>query len=210
MVLGAIFLAVSKISAERHEDHGVAILPEMTYTPTSGLVVKNPVACHQVCLTGCADYTIIQYLRDEGDSDKRILLGGATPDDALAIATAHLLVAYAKRQSGEYNKLSRYMPEAVSQAISLGEATKQSEVRFCLSDGHSWIFAILQKDEAGNRTYYESAIKSFDGSLVRMANPTHAMNQIREIVELVLYWLSPSKAVNHEQLYELKHSAQFR
>ncbi|KDQ09472.1 hypothetical protein BOTBODRAFT_179019 [Botryobasidium botryosum FD-172 SS1] len=207
MVFDAVLLAISKISTERRQSHGVAILPDMKLTPADGIMVENPVTRHKSWFTGCADYTLIQYLHDEGDNYKGILLETAARNIAFSIATAHLLVVYVKHRPGKHKKLHCYLPKAVSQAIAFGERTKQSEVRFCLSDGHSWIFAILKKDEAGNRTYYESVIKNVDKSQIKAAESDYSRRQIREIVELILYWLSPSEVVEPGQLYEFKGAA---
>ncbi|KAG6370050.1 hypothetical protein JVT61DRAFT_12571 [Boletus reticuloceps] len=61
-------------------------------------------------------------------------------------------------ESLRYPYLSLSYPEAVSQAIALLRSANLSEVRFCLSDGHTWIFFVL-KSENGMLIYYESAAR---------------------------------------------------
>jgi len=126
----------------------------------------------------------------------------ASRDGILHLAAGRLFLVEAKRMSDKAVNLSQHMPEAVGQAMALSELTGQNTVRFCLSNGHSWIFAILVKDEAGQRTYYESSPRYLDKTQVQ-AETASSLASIQEIMELVLQWLSPT-VPSLESLYTLK------
>jgi hypothetical protein len=54
---------------------------------------------------------------------------------------------------------------------------------------NKWIFAVLTKDTKGERVYYESAPRYLDKNLVQMQTG-ESLCSVREIVELVLQWVS--------------------
>src|ERR1700722_10371168 len=66
---------------------------------------------------------------------------------------------------------------------------RQNRVRFCLSNGLLWIFAILEKGENGKRAYYESTPRYIDKK-VGQTQFENSHRGIQEIVELVLQWVS--------------------
>jgi len=115
----------------------------------------------------------------------RLLTPDGSREDAFEIAQGRLFLVQAKRQSLEQSLVS-YIPEAVSQAIALLKSANLPEVRFCLSDGQSWIFYIL-KSENGMLTYYESATRRLSRDVVENTDLP-----LREIVQLVCEWLSPT------------------
>ncbi|KAJ7447033.1 hypothetical protein B0H11DRAFT_2248460 [Mycena galericulata] len=214
-------LSMAKITSGRNADTSVAILPEMRLTTGDGIVVSNPDTNFQAWLTGHVDYGVVQYL-DQDDNkgmhasfhvfshfyeisliSARFLGVDASRDGILQLADGRLFLVGARRTDKVAN-LSHHMPEAVGQAIALSELTGQNTVRFCLSNGHSWIFAILVKDEStGQRTYYESSPKYLDKTVILTATSETSLNSIQQIVELVLQWLSPT-VIPPESLYTLK------
>jgi len=203
MLLNAVLLTIAKMTSGRNADTSVAILPEMRLSSGDGIVVANPDTNFQAWLTGHVDYGVVQYL-DQDDNKARFLGVDASRDGILQLADGRLFLVEAKRISDKEANLSHHMPEAVGQAIALSELTGQNTVRFCLSNGHSWIFAILVKDEStGQRTYYESSPKYLDKNVILDASRDASLNSIQQIVELVLQWLSPTVA-SPESLYTLK------
>ncbi|KAG9309681.1 hypothetical protein JVU11DRAFT_10353 [Chiua virens] len=181
MVLDAVVLALAEIVST--EKSGVAILPEMRITPRDGVQISHPVSGYELWLSGSVDYAIIQY-DDLKDYKSRLLLPGGYREDAIEIAKGRLLLVEAKRQ-GERD-LASYIPEAVSQAIALLKTAKLPEVRFCLSDGQTWIFFIL-KSENGTLTYYDSPPRLLSRESVAASDA-----DLREIVLLVCEWLRPT------------------
>ncbi|KAF8189256.1 hypothetical protein K438DRAFT_1676943 [Mycena galopus ATCC 62051] len=203
MLLDAVLLSMAKITSGRNADTSVAILPEMRLTTGDGIVVANPDTNFQAWLTGHVDYGVVQYL-DQDDNKARFLGVDASRDGILQLADGRLFLVEAKRMLDKVANLSHHMPEAVGQAIALSELTGQNTVRFCLSNGHSWIFAILVKDESTcQRTYYESSPKYLDKTVILTATSNTSLNSIQQIVELVLQWLSPT-VTPLESLYTLK------
>lgn len=154
MILDAILLALAEIAST--QKRGVAILPEMRIAQGDGVQVSNPVSGYELWLSGNVDYVVIEY-EDVRDYKDRLLAPGGSREDAFDISQGHLFLVEAKRQSLEQSLVS-YIPEAVSQAIALLRSANLPEVRFCLSDGQTWIFFILQLANE-TLTYYESATR---------------------------------------------------
>ena len=61
---------------------------------------------------------------------------------------------------------------------------KFQRVRFCLSNGQTWIFCILKAKE-GKWTYYESARYDLDKATMELTD-----EPLRKIIQLVLEWVS--------------------
>ncbi|KAF8961191.1 hypothetical protein BDZ97DRAFT_1921569 [Flammula alnicola] len=183
MILDAILLALAEIASAEHR--GVAILPELRIAQGDGVQIAHPVSGHELWLSGHVDYAVIEY-EDVSDYKDRLLGPGGSRDDAFDIAKGRLfLVVEAKCQSLEQTFVS-YIPEAVSQAIALLKSANLPEVRFCLSNGQTWIFFVL-KSENGKLTYYESATRRLSREVVENSDMP-----LREIVQLLCEWLRPT------------------
>ena len=139
------------------------------------------------------------------------MLGVDAPRDrVLTLAGGRLFLVEAKRLSDTSSSLSQHMPEAVSQALALCELTRyssvqyhhdsrnrialsscssQDTVRFCLSNGHSWIFAILKVGVDGQRAYYQAPPWYLDKAVVQ-SQSEESLRSVQVIVELVLEWAS--------------------
>ncbi|KAI9442459.1 hypothetical protein H4582DRAFT_1283321 [Lactarius indigo] len=189
MILDAILLALRKITSTQEID--VAILPEMKITHGDGVQISHPTSGYELWLSGNVDYAVIEYEKDiDMDNHNRLLGPGGSRRHAFKIASGRLFLVEAKRQ----NSLSTYVPEAVSQAIALLKIANLPEVRFCLSDGQTWIFFIL-KSENNTLTYYESGIRRLDREILKNTDLP-----LREIVQLIREWLKPTVT----DLFELK------
>jgi len=81
------------------------------------------------------------------------------------------------------------MPEAMSQALAVSEIPGRSITPFCLTNGRSWIFAVLKTESNGQRAYYAAQPFYLDRVLVEMRHVA-ALRSIQEIVELHLEWAS--------------------
>ncbi|KAH9040078.1 hypothetical protein EDB85DRAFT_1926927 [Lactarius pseudohatsudake] len=183
MIIDAILLTLRKITSTQRTD--IAILPEMKITEDDGVQIVHPTSGHELWLNGSVDYAVVEY-NLEMDNKKRLLDSGDR-DDVFRIANSHLFLVEAKRQ-GHSNKrgLSSYFPEAVAQAIALLKVASLPEVRFCLSDGQTWVFFVLKLDN-NTLTYYDSAP-------YRLSRDTMENTDVplREIVQLVREWLKPT------------------
>jgi len=182
MIIDAIVLALTEIASA--EQRNVAILPEMRLAQGDGVQITHPVSGYELWLSGNLDYAVIEY-ENVWDYKDRLLAPGGSRDDAFDISKGRLLLVEAKRQSLEQTLVS-YIPEAVSQAIALLKTANLPEVRFCLSDGHSWLFFLL-KSEDGELTYYESATRRLSRDVLESSDMP-----LREILQLVCEWLRPA------------------
>jgi len=182
MILDAILLALAEIVST--EKSGVAILPEMRIASGDGVQISHPISGYELWLSGNVDYAVLEY-EDVRDHKDRLLGPGGSREDAFEIAKGRLFLVEAKRQSLKQELVS-HIPEAVSQAIALLRSADLPEVRFCLSDGETWIFFIL-KLENEILTYYESAIRRLSRDLIENSD-----FMLREIVPLVCEWLRPT------------------
>ncbi len=90
------------------------------------------------------------------------------------------------------------MPEATSQAIALSEVTgyvffqldvtsilttvySNQTIRYCLSDGHEWMFAVYTRDAQGNRVSYEGPVLTIkDGNFE---------GDVQCLVEVLYHWV---------------------
>ncbi|PPQ81593.1 hypothetical protein CVT25_013390 [Psilocybe cyanescens] len=177
MILDAILLALTEIASA--EQRSVAILPEMRIPQGHEVQITHPVSGYGLRLSGNFDYAIIEY---ENTALSALVVSRGR---AINISKGRLLLVQAKYKSSEENLVS-HIPEAVNQGIALLKSANLPEVRFCLSDGQSWIFFIL-KLENGSLTYYESATHYLERVLVERSDM-----QLREIVQLMCEWLQPS------------------
>ncbi|KAF9237792.1 hypothetical protein BU15DRAFT_62986 [Melanogaster broomeanus] len=186
MIIDAVLLTVAKIAnANEQSKSHVAILPGLAIA--SGTVSGS----HAV------DYAVIQY-RDELDNKERLLGLGGGRDDAFKISQSDFFLVEAKpRQSSDLSALVSSIPEVVAQAVALQQTTRRTEVRFCLSNGHTWIFFILKPKTVG-WSYYESATRQLGREM--LGNSSIGTGRaLYEMVQLALEWLAPSAA----ELYEL-------
>ncbi|KAF8479244.1 hypothetical protein DFH94DRAFT_47310 [Russula ochroleuca] len=183
MILDAILLALAEIAST--QKRGVAILPEMRIGQGDGVQISHPDSGYELWLSGSVDYVVIDY-EDVRDYKKRLVgPGGSRQEVALDISKGRLFLVEAKHQSAEKYLIS-CIPEAISQGIALLKSANLPEVRFCLSDGQTWIFFIL-KLAYGTLTYYESASYRLSRDVLENSDLP-----LREIVQLVCEWLRPS------------------
>ncbi|KAG6374753.1 hypothetical protein JVT61DRAFT_4129 [Boletus reticuloceps] len=184
MILDAILLALADIFST--QQRGIAILPGTRIAQGDGVQISNPVSGYELWLSGHVDYAVIEY-EDVRDYKDRLLAPGGSREDAFEISTGRLFLVEAKCQSlSDIHILVSHIPEAVSQAIALLRSANLSEVRFCLSDGHTWIFFVL-KSENGMLIYYESAARRLSRDLLEISDVP-----LRDIVQLVCEWLRPT------------------
>jgi hypothetical protein len=72
--------------------------------------------------------------------------------------------------------------------MSLTLYFRKTSVRFCLSNGRSWIFAVLKKEHNGERTYYKSAARHLNKDVLQ-THKEGALHLVREMVELIFEWV---------------------
>ena len=75
------------------------------------------------------------------------------------------------------------------QTLSLTLNSRKTSIRFFLSNGRSWIFAILKKGHNGEQIYYESAACHLNKDVLQMQNEG-ALHLVWEMVELIFEWVS--------------------
>ncbi|KAF8590162.1 hypothetical protein K439DRAFT_1404055 [Ramaria rubella] len=197
MILDSILLSIA-MSSRLKAGHNVAILPKMKLGRGDGIRVSRSNSNCEVWLSGSVDYGIVQYPL-ELDNKERFLSPQTDRDGVLAYATGLIFLLEAKRSEGAYQGLPSQLPEAVAQAVALCEVIKRDEIRFCLSDGLSWIFAILKN--GNDRVYYQSTARHLTGQLFQQEQSSESLDKVREIMELVFEWLLPTQPEG--SLYEL-------
>ncbi|KAI0800013.1 hypothetical protein C8Q74DRAFT_1214075 [Fomes fomentarius] len=195
MILDAILLAVAQICVEGGVQLPVAILPKLRVAPSDGILIRNAATNFQVWLTGNTDYGMCVY---EDEDDRSRLLGGSITEVVL-YAKSRIMMVEAKRCAYELD-FEDYLPEATGQAVALGEVTGKP-VRFCLSNGHNWLFSLFAKDANGNRVAYE-------GSTVNIMTPRPGAEDlfkgdVRRVVELLYHWLVSTSDPLNDPLYTL-------
>jgi hypothetical protein len=62
-------------------------------------------------------------------------------------------------------------------------------VHFCVTNGHTWRFAILTKDVKGEYSYYESRLYHIQENWPTVKD-SQSLHSVQEIVELALQWVS--------------------
>ena len=104
----------------------------------------------------------------------------------------------------ENEMLGDSMPEATSQAIALSEATRcvlfqlgvfilttvcrSKTIRYCLSDGHQWMFAMYTCDAQGCCTSYEGIVLTIVD--LRPAIQDVFEKDVRRLVKVFYHWVS--------------------
>jgi len=201
MILDAVLLSIAKISAKRDASRAVAILPEMRLGTGDGVMISHPTSKYEVWLTGNVDYGVVQYQASTANK-VRMLGEDATRHRALNLAAGRIFLVEAKRLSDTTSSLSQHMPEAVSQALALSELANQETIRFCLSNGRSWVFAFLKKEADGRRAYYEAPPCYLTKQTIVELQNADSLHSVQVIVELVLEWLIPSDLSFSNELYK--------
>ncbi|KAF9235629.1 hypothetical protein BU15DRAFT_64724, partial [Melanogaster broomeanus] len=117
----------------------------------------------------------------------RLLGLGGGRDDAFKISQSDFFVVEAKpRQSSDVSALVSSIPEAVAQAVALQQTTRRTEVRFCLSNGQTWIFFILKPKTlewpggALGWSYYESATRQLGREMLGNSRHWHWESVMRD------------------------------
>ncbi|KAH9040066.1 hypothetical protein EDB85DRAFT_2140703 [Lactarius pseudohatsudake] len=181
MILDVFLLTLRKITSTQEFD--VAILPGMRITCGDGVQLSHPTSGYELWLSGNVDYAVIGYEKNM-DNYNRLLGPGGSRWHTFEIASARLFLVEDKRQSDK--GLSTHFPEAISQAIALLKIANLPEVRFCLSDGQTWVFFIL-RSENNTLTYYESPTHRLSRDIVENTDLP-----LREIIQLLCEWLNPT------------------
>ncbi|KAF9443433.1 hypothetical protein P691DRAFT_808967 [Macrolepiota fuliginosa MF-IS2] len=178
MVLDAILLSLRRLTiTDKKSD--VAILPEFNVTPAEGVRVSNIKDGYELYFTGSFDYAVVQYEAVDDHRDRLISPGGSR-DDVFKISNGRLFLVRSKCQALPGATLASYRAEAVSQAISAAVVGGLKQVRFCLSNGKTWIFFVL-KHEDDVWSYYESA--------ARQLSPSKDGSHLHTIIVLLSCWL---------------------
>ncbi|KAJ3515144.1 hypothetical protein NLJ89_g1955 [Agrocybe chaxingu] len=179
---------LGEIISTLHPNHDLAIIPEMK--PEDAGFEKDG---YHVMFGGSIDYGVVEYEKDADNDNRGRLVGPDTTSDfVFQVAAGHFFLVEAKRLliSGG---LSAFVPEAVTQAMSVMSNSNQNVVRFCLSDGFRFIFFVL-KQENGRYTYYQSTARE-----LRPEDPAFD-ERLKEIVHLLVEWLHPEQT----DLYQTK------
>ncbi|KAJ7694689.1 hypothetical protein B0H16DRAFT_1751040 [Mycena metata] len=203
MILDAVLLDVVKICADGDTKLPVAVLPEMRIASGDGILLKNPTTSFEMWLTGSVDYAMRTY-ENESEWQGRILNADVHDVGRLACSKIFLTIIEGKRL--EDKTLYEFMPQAISQAAALCEATRSTAVRFCLADGRKWIFSVFAKDDRGARVCYEGNVVSileprFDAE----GRDTAWEQSIHQVVEILVTEEHPLA----EALYRLEDQCTF-
>jgi len=194
MILDAILLAVAQVCVDGKAKLPAAILPELRIATGDGVLIKNPATDFQLWLTGNADYGMCVY---EDESNKVRVMGGLL-SQVMRFAKSCITLVEAKRSDDA--SFFDYAPEATGQAVALCEVTGLPTVRYCMSDGSNWLFALFTKDANGNRVCYES----HQVSITYTPRATALFRKdVHQVVELLYHWLVSEVDPLSDPLYSL-------
>ncbi|KAI9068072.1 hypothetical protein FKP32DRAFT_1535239, partial [Trametes sanguinea] len=188
MILDAMLLALPKLVTRSQTGLDIAIMPELRLAPTDGVQITNSQTGYQLWLTGSVDYAVIKYTLDDdgnnkGKFDARLLgSGGLRKNNVLKIARGRLFLVKAKRENPDRSGLASYVPEAVSQAMAVIKSTGSPRVRYCLSNGATWLFCLLMFENNQWRNYVAPPLQ--------LKDRIEASDEgLRLIVQLLLEWV---------------------
>ncbi|KAF8147283.1 hypothetical protein B0H34DRAFT_670580 [Crassisporium funariophilum] len=205
MILDAVLLACTEIAFLQHRS--IAIFPSMRFPLPQGSLAHgdadevrlvNPLSGDEMYVSGGAtvDYGVIEY-DDVHDYKDRLLVPGGNREDVWDIAEGRVFFLM---QAGHQRSLVSHIPGAVAHAIVLLKSANLPEVRFVLSNAHTWIFFIL-KSENGTLTYYESAVRQLSRDVLSLSSEIAGSGSgsgsdmgLREMVQLLCEWVRPIAA----------------
>ncbi|KAI0781857.1 hypothetical protein C8Q75DRAFT_546155 [Abortiporus biennis] len=198
MVIHTILLALPDIC--QTEGRCVGILPgvQVSYQDDNHLQLVQRNSKFRLWIPDQLDYVAIEY-DDQYDNTERIIPYNS-PDvirAAIGESRGRFLLVEGKRPTQSYTDPSEdyilydNIPEAICQAIALLKFSglKESEVRFCLTDGQKWLFFILQKMEDGQLVYYQSLDRDLSIYSLRESD-----FQLRELLVILREWLKPTES----------------
>ena len=167
MFLDAVLLTIADISAEHNLP--VAIFPEMRIAAGDGVLVKNSETQFEAWLSGNVDYGVCTY-KDEADRGMKF-----------SMKSYHLVLTIisSDRTTSVLFQLGVFI---------LTTVCRSKTIRYCLSDGHQWMFAMYTCDAQGCRTSYE-------GIVLTIVDPRPAIQDVfekdvRRLVEVLYHWVS--------------------
>ncbi|KAF8811039.1 hypothetical protein BYT27DRAFT_7208897 [Phlegmacium glaucopus] len=180
MLIDAVLLSVAELSADGDIKTPVAIFPEMRVATGDGVKIVNPDTNFEVWLTGSADYVLCTF----ADESLRTQVLQAELDDVMKFGLNCTMLVEGKKHDDHL--IYDNMPEAISQAAALCEATGISAIRFILSDGWNWVFSLLTKDSQGYQTCYGGQV--FHITEPRPGLESSFQQDVHIIVQLVHHW----------------------
>ncbi|KAG2100223.1 hypothetical protein BD769DRAFT_1677051 [Suillus cothurnatus] len=208
-IIDAILLSVAKTAAKRHGGSNrtrlwhcsangsgcdAVILPKITLPISgAGVLICNPKSSYTALLSG--DIEVVAQLDTEYQS--MLLKSYGCLAAVLTLTSQIFFVVHAMDGNLWY-----HMPKAVGQALVLIEFLKKDIVHFCVTNGHTWRFAILTKDVEGEYSYYESCLYHIQENWPTVKD-SQSLHSVQEIVELALQWLAPTKISSPQGLYHL-------
>jgi len=205
MVLDAILLAVAQVCARSQPEIRVGILPEFQVATDYGVTIRNPETKFRTFLTGSVDYGVCTY---ETQSDRNSMFGNNVVEVA-SHSTGLITLGLANRSGG--STCWECMPEAVGQAAALSEATGKPAVRYCMSDGETWIFSLFTKDANGKRVSHggwgHQIRTPTAGSQTPFPSPGNEAIEFKaevlQVVTLMHHWLVSGDDPLNDRLYTL-------
>ncbi|KAF8168416.1 hypothetical protein B0H34DRAFT_670588 [Crassisporium funariophilum] len=97
-------------------------------------------------------------------------------------------------------------PDKHKFTLSFFLSSSLPQVRFVLSNAHSWIFFIL-KSENGTLTYYESAVRGLSRDVLSLSSEIGGSGSdmgLREMVQLLCEWVRPTATAAGTALFRLE------
>jgi len=185
MILDAVLLTIADISLDAEGGLPVAIFPEMQIAP---VLVKNFETQFEVWLGGNVDYVVCTY-----GSKRDCAMVLQSPLNTLVRYTMNYIILVEARYKNQM--LVDSMPEGTSQAIALSEATGNKTIRYCLSDGHQWMFAVYMRDDQGNHISYEGPVLT-----VKDESQNDFERDVQHLVEVLYHWLMADSDLKSDPL----------
>ncbi|KAF8338972.1 uncharacterized protein EI90DRAFT_2967439 [Cantharellus anzutake] len=179
----------------------VSVLPELKL-PMDGIKFVSPATGREIWLTGSVDYCVTRYPNLRQNKERMLALSSMTLNTILRVTLmqAHEQIVLIEAKRVDEKALLDYIPEAVGQAMALSRFLGLEEMRFVLTDGISWVFCILSKDD-NQMIFYQS---------VPVVLPKHDTTQAAPQVLLLLSeWGKPLPPPKVQDILLVRSSASF-
>ncbi|KAH9886649.1 hypothetical protein C8Q73DRAFT_273222 [Cubamyces lactineus] len=109
----------------------------------------------------------------------------------MAYVKSRIIVVKAKRPDGGQS-IEDHLPEATGQAIALAD----KPVRYCLTNGTTWLFSLFTKDASGDRVAYEGSRVNIRADTIDDSEDLFELD-VRRVMEQLHHWVR----------YNIPHSA---
>ncbi|KAK7681886.1 hypothetical protein QCA50_014848 [Cerrena zonata] len=188
MILDATFKALWRSSEHARNTSIVSVIPEFK-PPSDGIQVMNPKTGQEYWLMGSIDYFLTCHKKSRENRRSVLELDSYTGElilqETLQFTKNQMFLIEAKCK--EDRPFNSYLPEAIGQALALCQFVGLEQVHFVVSNGRSWMFCFISKQEGQYVSYQSRQVP---------LTKEGGVDEISVILVLLSEWLSPSMKFN--------------